>query len=329
MLDATKDGLLKIYSGFMDMLLMLLGMLVMAIFLVVLMLKITAIAASSLAKDVETITATAAAAQADADEMEDRVEHLTDDLAVAETERDLAEAQREQVAEQADRFRDDLEQLKERGRQERLQFDKEREHLIRSRSVYCVICCDASMSMEPSIASLNRCIRLIAETIPAAIEDFRLGIVFYRGGDLIELPVKPIVSADRDGGESMRRAQQFVAGLKLESQFANIDTAAEAAMKMLDKEPERSKKLLFLIGDQSTGEMPTHGPGDDAVLLARIRGWAGAPGSDRRVLGLYPSAKKSKAHAFFESLGEINDVSDFGRDPSRMFSMIFRAAFRK
>lgn len=200
--------------------------------------------------------------------------------------------------------------------------------LSAGQSVSLAIAVDCTGSMENAIGDLKRAIEALAETMPEALSSFHIGLVLYRDGKTVQYPLTQIRRKQDDGGASLQSLLAFTNRIAANQGLANVDQAISEAMQMLDTSASAdSRQLLFLLGDVSTGELPTHTPYSDQQILQRATSWSASSGRDRRVLALYVGDADTKHQRFFEDLGSVNEQSVFATESAEMFISVFRAAF--
>ncbi|GAA4464112.1 vWA domain-containing protein [Novipirellula rosea] len=196
-----------------------------------------------------------------------------------------------------------------------------------AKSLRLDLCIDCTGSMQDAIERLKVTIASLMRTLPQTLTEVSIGVIAFRDGKLVDLPIDAVLPANSDMGVSVNRIQNFINRLTARGGKANIDSAIRFSMRRLTTYQDAPRECLVVIGDVSTREVSGGDQTLEHELLRDLRTWSQVVGKHRRVLALYTGASGSVDEKFFQSLGNANDHSTFSTQDSQLFELVLTAAF--
>ncbi|MEM1231368.1 MAG: vWA domain-containing protein [Pseudomonadota bacterium] len=136
---------------------------------------------------------------------------------------------------------------------------------LSERNVEIVIAVDKSSSMEEELNNLKSAIARLGEILPGVSKSVRIGVVAYRinerGRNATEtFPIQRIQPASEDGGQSVRKLQQYLRRQTHASGLAPTLQATRTALGMFNQSPSyRGHQVFLLLGDVGPYEESVRG----------------------------------------------------------------------
>lgn len=215
------------------------------------------------------------------------------------------------------------------------------EDVIEVKALELVIAVDGTGSMAQPLKLLENAINSVAEAIPLATAQFRIGIVLYRQ-DLEVFQLRQIKPAEQDNGISLRSVTSFTSDFAPISSPANVAGAIDRSLAMFSD--SSSRKSLMLLGD--TGPYETvQRTADGARVEVNCRRPDAEAAAYSKIKRLKETARPTiftlfaaseQAHPcrqttvrFFNELAALgNDGSEFSDDLSKIMVFLLKAALK-
>lgn len=199
--------------------------------------------------------------------------------------------------------------------------------MAKGTSIEFVAVIDVSASMSKAYEKLHTALLQLAKLVPR-VTSFKIGVLAYREGTIAEFPLQEIVNSDSDGGESLRRFEQFLSQIETSNGPSGIDRAMNRGLTMLDESGgEQMRQVFGVLADVGTGEMSHHQTGDNQRMIDRVDRWSRQVGRDRRVVSLYSGGLgEGDDRTFFEGLGSLPS-GVFCEETGDMLPALFEAIY--
>ncbi|QDV42536.1 hypothetical protein Enr13x_23840 [Stieleria neptunia] len=184
---------------------------------------------------------------------------------------------------------------------------------------------DGSGSMGTFIRRTNSTGQKVVETIPPMVRSFSIGASVYRSSGTDQFPLTRI-----DSDEAKSRFNAFLSSVQAKDGDGDIGLELDGAMNGLAKRGNATKQIVMVVADYvglKEGFLSSifGSEGSRSSVIASVRQWANAPGTDRTVVAYFP-AGKAEDKQFFRDLGGVNASSRFTESPDALIDALVQCA---